>query len=163
MTPVFGALARPARESPVIFLVEDNPADIRLTQEVLREAGVTHRMQVARDGAQALAMLRRLDGYRDLPEPDLILLDLNLPRKDGRQVLAEIKQDPELRHIPVIVLSTSHADADIAGCYQAHANCYLTKPVDLEEFSEMARVLAAFWLRHVRRAPKRGGPRQART
>src|ERR1700710_721119 len=119
------------KPSPIeILLVEDNPADVRLTQEALREGKVKNNLSVARDGEEALAFLRR-EGE---PRPDLILLDLNLPRRDGREVLKEIKSDPRLMSIPVVVLTTSEAEVDIVKSYSLHANCYITKPVDLEQF-----------------------------
>jgi two-component system, chemotaxis family, response regulator Rcp1 len=131
---------------PVILLVEDNPADVRLACEVLEEAGVADGMLVARDGDQAMRMVRRDGEYADLPRPDLILLDLNLPRLSGHEVLAQIKQTPGLRRIPVIVLTTSRAESDISACYEAHANAFLTKPVDLLEFSRLATMIRDFWL-----------------
>lgn len=137
--------ARPAE----ILLVEDNPADIRLTQEVFEEIGMPHRVHIARDGEEALAMLRRQGPYAQLREPDLVLLDLNLPRKDGREVLAEVKSDPTLNHIPVVVLSTSRAERDVLACYHLHANCYLQKPVDFEAFAALIRGLEDFWLSKV--------------
>lgn len=140
-----------------ILLVEDNPADIRLTQVVLGERNIPHTLHLARDGEQALRMIRREGEHAHLPEPDLVLLDLNLPRKDGREVLAEIKRDPRLCHIPVIVLSTSRAEHDVIACYQLHANCYLQKPVDLEGFSELMRSVEDFWLRKVTLPPKQSG------
>ncbi len=131
-----------------ILLVEDNPADVRLTREALREGagGLRHRLHVVEDGVQALAFLRREAGYWEVPRPDLILLDLNLPRKDGREVLQEIKADPELRSIPVVVLTTSRSEEDVLRSYQLHANCYVTKPVDLDQFLEVVRRIEAFWL-----------------
>lgn len=139
------ASARPAE----ILLVEDNPADIRLTQEVFEEIGMPHRVHIARDGEEALAMLRRQGVHANLREPDLVLLDLNLPRKDGREVLAEVKSDPTLNHIPVVVLSTSRAERDVLACYHLHANCYLQKPVDFEAFAALIRGLEDFWLSKV--------------
>lgn len=136
----------PSRARPAeILLVEDNPADIRLTQEVFEEIGLQHHVHVARDGEEALAMLRREGAHAALPEPDLVLLDLNLPRKDGREVLAEIKSDVRLNHIPVVVLSTSRAERDVVACYHLHANCYLQKPVDFEAFASLIRGLEDFW------------------
>ncbi len=132
-----------------ILLVEDNPADIRLTQEVFEEIGAPHRLHVARDGEEALAMLRRQGVHANVPEPDLVLLDLNLPRKDGREVLAEIKSDPKLNHIPIVVLSTSRAERDVLACYHLHANCYLQKPVDFEAFAALIRGLQDFWFGRV--------------
>lgn len=137
-----------------ILLVEDNPADVRLTQEVLRETDLDFELQVARDGEQALAMLRRQGPHADVPTPDLVLLDLNLPRKDGREVLGEMKRDPGLRSIPVIVLSTSKAETDVLTCYDLHANCYLTKPVDLDQFGEMVNILQQFWFSTVLLPPR---------
>jgi chemotaxis family two-component system response regulator Rcp1 len=138
-----------------ILLVEDNQADIRLSTEMLQESGIKHQLYVARDGEQALAMVRRQGVHADLPEPDLVLLDLNLPRKDGREVLAEIKKDPQLTHIPVVILSTSHAERDVMACYRLHANCYLQKPVGLDAFADLVKSLEDFWFRKVSLPPKR--------
>ena len=129
-----------------ILLVEDNPGDIRLTQEVFREGRLANRLHIVRDGVEALAYLRREGPYAQAARPDIILLDLNLPRKDGREVLAEIKADQDLRRIPVIVLTTSSADQDIGQAYGLHANCYLTKPVGLDEFIAVVRSIEDFWL-----------------
>jgi len=137
-----------------ILLVEDNPADVRLTREVLRSSSRPLTLHVARDGEQALAMLARDGDYRALPEPDLVLLDLNLPRLDGREVLAWLKAHPQLKHIPVIILSTSKADSDVAACYQLHANCYLQKPMNLERFADTMRQVEEFWFRQVSLPPK---------
>ena len=137
-----------------ILLVEDNPGDARLTIEALRDAKVRNELNVARDGVEAMAMLRREDGYADAPRPDLILLDLNLPRKDGRQVLAEIKSDESLRRIPVAVLTTSQAEQDILASYDLHANCYITKPVDLNEFVRVVQGIENFWLSIVKLPPE---------
>jgi two-component system, chemotaxis family, response regulator Rcp1 len=139
------ASTRPAE----ILLVEDNPADVRLTREVFAEVGLPHRIHVARDGEEAMAMLRREGAHAQMVEPDLVLLDLNLPRKDGREVLAEVKSDPGLAHIPIVVLSTSRAERDVLACYRLHANCYLQKPVDFEAFTHLIRGLEDFWLRKV--------------
>ena len=117
-----------------ILLVEDNAADVRLTIEALHEGKVRNSLAVARDGAEAMRMLRREGEYASALRPDLILLDLNLPRKDGREVLAEIKADERLRQLPVVILTSSEAEQDIARAYELHANCYVTKPVDLEKF-----------------------------
>jgi len=125
-----------------ILLVEDNAADVRLTKEALQEGKVRNNLTVARDGEEALEILRRPDAVR----PDLILLDLNLPRKDGREVLATLKADTTLKHIPVVVLTTSSAEVDILKSYQLHANCYITKPVDLEQFVSVVRSIDEFWL-----------------
>ena len=145
-----------------ILLVEDNPADVRLTQEVLRETNLDFEMQLARDGEQAMALLRKQPPFESAKTPDLVLLDLNLPRKDGREVLAEVKADPDLRRIPVLVLSTSKAERDVLTCYELHANCYLTKPVDLDEFSELVKTLQSFWFGMAMLPPKHGAP-SART
>jgi len=139
-----------------ILLVEDNAADVRLTQEVLRERKRKNNLMVARDGEEALLMLQRAPPHQDLPRPDLILLDLNLPRKDGREVLHQIKDDPLLKAIPVVVLTTSGAEADIIKSYQLHANCYITKPVDLEQFIAVVRSIDEFWLTVVRLPAERG-------
>ena len=133
-----------------ILLVEDNPGDVRLTIEALKEAKVRNRLSVANDGVEALAFLRREGSYAEAARPDLILLDLNLPRKDGREVLAEIKVDASLRSIPVVILTTSRADQDILKSYELHANCYITKPVDLEQFVSVVKSIDDFWLTVVR-------------
>jgi two-component system response regulator len=127
-----------------ILLVEDNPADVRLAQEAFKDARVANRLHVARDGVEALSMLRDATGA--VPRPDLILLDLNLPRKDGREVLQDIKQDEALRHIPVVVLSTSQSEHDIARSYRLGANAFVTKPVDIDRFFQVIRSLEQFWL-----------------
>lgn len=145
-----GADTASGGRQPVLLLVEDNAADVRLAQEVLRMAGFAHELLIARDGDQALDMLRHKPGYESVPTPDLILLDLNLPRRDGREILREIKQDARLRSIPVVVLSTSKAENDIVACYQAHANCYLIKPVDIADFVRVAEMLRDFWFGMVR-------------
>jgi CheY-like chemotaxis protein len=137
-----------------ILLVEDNPGDVRLTQEALREGKIRNRLTVAKDGVEALAMLRREGPHANVPRPDLILLDLNLPRKDGREVLADIKADDSLRRIPVVVLTTSKAEEDILKTYDLHANCYITKPVDLEQFIEVIKSIDDFWLTVVRLPPR---------
>ncbi len=130
----------------VILLVEDNPGDIRLTEEALKEGKVRNSLHVVMDGEEAMAFLRNEGEYTDAPRPDLILLDLNLPRKDGREVLAEIKDDDDLKCIPVVVLTTSQAEEDVARTYNLHANCYITKPVDLEQFLNVVRSIEDFWL-----------------
>src|SRR5690349_13942182 len=117
-----------------ILLVEDNPGDVRLTREVLKDSRLHHELHVVPDGEAAVSFLKRLAPYQDVIRPDLILLDLNLPKKDGRQVLEEIKADVSLRSIPVVVLTTSHAEQDILTAYSLHANCYIQKPVDLDQF-----------------------------
>ena len=131
-----------------ILLVEDNPADVRLTVEALKEARVRNRLHVARDGVEAMAMLRS----DAAPRPDLILLDLNLPRKDGREVLQEIKQDEALRHIPVVILTTSQAEQDILQCYRLRANAFITKPVEIDQFFHVVRSMEQFWLEVVKLA-----------
>jgi chemotaxis family two-component system response regulator Rcp1 len=129
-----------------ILLVEDNPADVRLTIEALEEERVTGRMHVARDGEEALAFLRREDPHRAAPRPAMVLLDLNLPRKNGMEVLEELKRDPELGTIPVVVLTTSTARSDILRSYELHANAYVVKPLDLDEFQAAIRSIKVFWL-----------------
>jgi CheY-like chemotaxis protein len=129
-----------------ILLVEDNPGDVRLTIEALKDGKVRNRLSVAADGVEAMAYLRREGKYADAFRPDVILLDLNLPKKDGREVLAEIKADEELRRIPVVVLTTSSSEQDILRTYNLHANCYITKPVDLDQFIQVVRGIEDFWL-----------------
>lgn len=133
-----------------ILLVEDNAADVRLTIEALREGKVKNNLSVTRDGEEAMQFLRREGAFAEAPRPDLVLLDLNLPRKDGREVLADIKADDRLKTIPVVVLTTSSAEADILKSYSLHANCYITKPVDLEQFVQVVRSIDDFWLTIVR-------------
>lgn len=128
-----------------ILLVEDNPGDVRLTQEGLKEGKVRNNLHVVMDGVEAMAFLNREEKYADAPKPDLILLDLNLPRKDGREVLAEIKADEKLKHIPVVILTTSTADEDIIKIYNLHANCFISKPVDLEQFMTVVKAIENFW------------------
>lgn len=137
-----------------ILLVEDNPGDVRLTKEALRDAKVLNEIYVARDGVEAMEFLRREGAFAQAPFPDLILLDLNLPRKDGREVLAEVKKDPKLKRIPVVVLTTSKADEDIVRSYNLHANAYITKPVDLNRFAEIIHALEEFWFTVVKLPPK---------
>ena len=133
-----------------ILLVEDNEADVRLTIEALKEGKVRNRLAVARDGVEALEFLRRQGKHQNAVRPDLILLDLNLPKKDGREVLAEIKDSEDLKRIPVVVLTTSKAEEDILKTYNLHANCYITKPVDLEQFISVVKSIDDFWLTVVR-------------
>jgi chemotaxis family two-component system response regulator Rcp1 len=128
-----------------ILLVEDNAGDVRLTKEALKEGRVLNHLNAVEDGVEALAYLRKEGVYADRPRPDLILLDLNLPRKDGREVLAEIKQDPTLRRIPVVILTTSSAEEDILRSYGLYANCYITKPVGLDEFISVIKSIQDFW------------------
>jgi len=129
-----------------ILLVEDSPADVRLTREALQETKVVNTLHVVKDGVDAVAFLRKQGSYVGSPRPNLILLDLNMPRKDGREVLAEIKEDEDLKRIPVVVLTTSQAEEDILRSYDLHANAYITKPVDLTRFFEVIRSLESFWL-----------------
>jgi chemotaxis family two-component system response regulator Rcp1 len=129
-----------------ILLVEDNPGDARLTLEAMREAKMSNRIHVVEDGVEAMEFLRRQGRFGDAPRPDLILLDLNLPRKDGREVLAEVKADPDLKRIPVVVLTTSRAEEDVLRAYDLHANCYVTKPVDLEQFMKIVALIDEFWV-----------------
>ncbi len=129
-----------------ILLVEDNPADARLTLEAFKEGKVSNNLIIVEDGVKAISYLRQEGGYAEAPRPDIILLDLNLPRKDGHEVLAEIKEDPDLRRIPVITLTTSRDERDITAIYNLHGNCYVTKPVDLEGFMDVIRSIEDFWL-----------------
>ena len=141
-------------ERPVeILLVEDNPGDIRLTQEVFKEGKVRNQLSVVRNGEEALAFLRQEGHFASVLRPDMILLDLNLPRKDGRAVLAEIKADPDLRRIPVIILTTSQAESDLIQTYNLHANCYIVKPVELDQFIEAVKMIEGFWLQIVKLPP----------
>ncbi len=129
-----------------ILLVEDNQGDIRLTREVLKDGKIQNTLNVVTDGEEAILYLKKAGKYKDVSSPDLILLDLNLPKKDGREVLAEIKADPNLVCIPVIILTTSAAEKDIINTYTNHANCYITKPVDFEQFIQVIRAIENFWL-----------------
>jgi two-component system response regulator len=137
-----------------ILLVEDNPADVGLTREALHDAKVANNLNVVGDGVEALAYLRKQGKYAGAALPDLILLDLNLPKKDGRRVLAEIKADEMLKRIPVVVLTTSRADEDVYRAYDLHANCYICKPVDFEQFVKIVNSLEDFWLGMVKLPPK---------
>ena len=137
-----------------ILLIEDNPGDVRLTLEALREGKVHNNLHVVRDGIEAMDFLFQRGEYADAVEPDVILLDLNLPRKDGREVLAEIKADDHLRRIPVVVLTTSDADEDVLKMYALNANCYITKPVDLNQFIRVVHAIEDFWLSIVKLPPK---------
>ncbi len=133
--------------SPIeILLVEDNPADVRMMVEILKETKVRNTLTIAGDGIEALDLLRRTGRYTHAVRPDLILLDLNLPKKDGRQVLAELKADPDLKRIPVVILTSSKAEEDIVKSYNLYANCYVTKPVDLEQFVKVVKSIEDFWL-----------------
>jgi CheY-like chemotaxis protein len=138
-----------------ILLVEDNPGDVRLTQEALKENKIRNNLHVARDGVEAMKFLRKMNDLKDAPRPDLILLDLNLPKKDGREVLAEIKTDDNLRSIPVVILTTSDAEDDVARAYHMYANCYIRKPIDLNRFIDVVKVIENFWLSIVELPPNR--------
>jgi len=138
-----------------VLLVEDSPGDVRLTQEAFREANSLIRLHVAYDGFEAMAFLKQEGVHVNAPRPDFILLDLNLPKMDGREVLAHIKNDDSLKTIPTIILTTSNAEEDIVRSYQSHANCYLSKPVQLEEFESVVKSISEFWLTRARLAQKR--------
>jgi chemotaxis family two-component system response regulator Rcp1 len=138
-----------------ILLVEDSPSDADLALDALRRSKVPNRVHVVEDGVEAIEFVRQRGNYANHPRPDLILLDLNLPRKNGREVLAELKSDPDLATIPVIVLTTSVADEDILGSYRLHANCYLSKPVDLAQFMALMQSIEDFWLQAVKLPPRR--------
>lgn len=137
-----------------VLLVEDSPGDVRLTQEAFREANPAIRLHVASDGVEAMAFLEREGAHARAPRPDMILLDLNLPRMDGREVLARIKEHDKLKTIPVVILTTSDAEADITKSYQLNANCYLTKPVQLEQFESLVKSINEFWLTRARLPPQ---------
>ena len=128
-----------------ILLVEDNPGDARLTEEALKEGKVLNNLHVARDGFEALAFLKREEPFAEAPRPDIILLDLNMPRMDGRELLGRIKNEPDLKRIPIVVLTTSKAEEDIIRSYDLHANCYVTKPVDLDQFIKVVQSIKDFW------------------
>lgn len=136
-----------------VLLVEDNPGDVRLMREALRNGSSSRKLDAVEDGEEALAYLRKEHPYASAPKPDLIFLDLNLPKKDGREVLSEIKRDESLRRIPVVVLTTSEAERDIFRVYDLHANCYIKKPTDLDEYMEVIRACENFWL-HIVRLPR---------
>jgi chemotaxis family two-component system response regulator Rcp1 len=143
------------RPKPIdILLVEDNPGDVRLTREALKEGKVINKLNVVGDGLEALAYLRHEGRYAKLPHPDLILLDLNLPKMDGREVLEKIKTDPKLRRIPVVILTTSKSEEDIIMSYDLHANCYITKPVDLDQFITVVMAVEDFWFTIVKLPPE---------
>jgi CheY-like chemotaxis protein len=137
-----------------ILLVEDTPSDVRLVQEAMKEAKIQNKLYVVNDGVEAMAFLRKEGRYRNVPRPDLILLDLNMPRKDGREVLKEVKTDDYLKSIPVAILTVSKAEEDILKSYNLHANCYITKPVGLDEFIKVVKVIEEFWLTVVKLPPK---------
>lgn len=136
-----------------ILLVEDNPGDVRLTKEALVESKIYNNLNVTTDGVEAMEYLKAEGVFQDRVLPDLILLDLNLPKKDGREVLAEIKQDNQLKRIPVVILTTSQAEADILKSYDLHANCYINKPVDLDQFITVVRAIEDFWMTIVKLPP----------
>jgi CheY-like chemotaxis protein len=140
-----------------ILLVDDDPGDVRLTVEALKQTKMHTNLSFARDGFEALAILRRQGKFAAAPCPDIILLDLNMPRKDGREVLGEIKEDPDLKHIPVVVLTTSADEEDILRSYNLHANCYVTKPVDLRQFMKVVSSIEDFWFTVVKLPVHRGG------
>jgi CheY-like chemotaxis protein len=133
-----------------VLLVEDSPGDVRLTQEAFRYANKAIQLHVVSDGVEALAFLKQEGGYEDSPRPDLILLDLNLPRMDGREVLSRIKADEALKSIPTVILTTSEAEVDIATSYQLQANCYLSKPVQLDAFESLVKSINDFWLKQAK-------------
>jgi chemotaxis family two-component system response regulator Rcp1 len=137
-----------------ILMVEDDPGDVRLTREALKGSKVLHSLNVVEDGVAALDYLRKAPPYQDAVRPDIVLLDLNLPRKDGREVLAAMKQDPVLRTIPVVILTTSQAEEDVLRAYNLNANCYVTKPVDFDQFMRIVRTIEDFWLTVVTLPPK---------
>jgi CheY-like chemotaxis protein len=136
-----------------ILLIEDNPGDVRLTIEALKEGKIINNLNVVYDGIEAIKYLRKRGKYENKPRPELILLDLNLPKKDGREVLAEIKQDDDLKRIPVVILTTSNAEEDILKTYQLHANCYISKPVDMEQFIKVVKSVGDFWFSIVKLPP----------
>ncbi len=133
-----------------ILLVEDNPGDVRLAREALKESKLLNKLYEVDDGMKAMAFLRQEGGYADMPRPDLVLLDLNLPRKNGREVLAEIKTDETLKRIPVVILTVSRAEEDVLKSYNLHANCYISKPFDMEQFVKVVRSIEDFWFSIVR-------------
>ena len=144
----------PSGKAIDILLVEDSPGDIRLAQEALKESKISNRLFVVEDGVEAMAFLRRQGKYAEAPRPDLILLDLNLPRKSGREVLSEVKNDEDLKRIPVVVLTVSRDEEDIMRSYDNHANCYITKPLDFSQFMEITKSIEQFWLTIVMLPPK---------
>ncbi|MDN3511051.1 MAG: response regulator [Candidatus Jettenia sp. CY-1] len=145
-----------ARALPIeILLVEDSPGDVRLTQEALKESKLKNNLHVVGDGAEAMAFLRKKGKYAAVPRPDLILLDLNLPKKDGREVLTEIKTDNNLLHIPVVILTVSRSEEDILRSYGLHANCYIVKPIDFNQFISVVKAIENFWFTIVK-LPQRG-------
>ena len=136
-----------------VLLIEDSPGDVRLTKEALKEGKILNNLHVVNDGVEAMIFLKKEEKYQSSPTPDLILLDLNMPKKDGREVLAEIKADTKLKSIPVVILTTSSAEEDILKSYDLHANCYITKPVDLDQFIKVIKSINDFWLNIVKLPP----------
>ncbi|MGE5420373.1 MAG: response regulator [Chloroflexota bacterium] len=147
-------MGNPVLESIDILIVEDNPGDARLIKEVLNDSKVFNSMHLVNDGVEAMNFLRNEGKYAKMPKPDLIILDLNLPKKDGREVLAEIKADDELKHIPVVIMTISQAEEDILKSYKLHANCYITKSIDLNEFIKVIKSIEDFWFSIVKLPPK---------
>ncbi len=145
-------MRKPA-EPIIILLVEDSPADARLIRETMKDYKIVNTLHHVKDGIEAMAFLRREDKYAGMPRPDLVLLDLNMPRKDGRETLAEIKADPDLKRIPVVILTVSNADEDVLNSYNLYANCYITKPLDLEEFVKVVKGVENFWFSIVHLPP----------
>lgn len=141
MSPYSGPTSRPVQ----ILIVEDNPADARLVREVMRDSKVLNEIHWVPDGVEALAFLRGQGKYADAPRPNLIFLDLNMPRKDGREVLAEVKADEQLKRIPIVVMTSSQAEEDVARAYDQHANCYVRKPIDFDQFHSVVKTLENFW------------------
>ena len=139
-----------------IFLIEDNPGDVRLTIEALKECKILNNLHVAVDGIEAMSYLNKEGKFKDEPRPDLIILDLNLPKKDGREVLGEIKEDESLKKIPVVILTTSEAEQDILRSYELHANCYITKPVNMNQFIKVVKSISDFWFSIVLLPPSEG-------
>ncbi|AQL41382.1 two-component system response regulator [Halorientalis sp. IM1011] len=143
------------RQTPIeVLLAEDNPGDVKLTQKAFEQGNVMNNLHVVNDGIEAMQYLRQENEYADSPRPDLILLDLNMPRKDGKEVLKDIKDDPELKRIPVVILTSSEAEEDIVSSYDLHANAYLTKPVDFDGFLEVVNTIEDFWLTVVKVPPE---------
>ena len=137
-----------------ILLVEDNPGDARLTREALSQSKVSNNLHHARDGEEAMRFLKREGQFANAPTPDLVLLDLNLPRRDGREVLEDVKRDPLLKHIPIVILTSSEAEEDILRSYRLHANCFITKPVDLEQLTKVVQAIEHFWFTLVKLPPE---------
>jgi chemotaxis family two-component system response regulator Rcp1 len=145
----------PEQQTPIeVLLAEDNPGDVKLTEKAFEQGNVINNLHVVNDGIEAMQYLRQENEYADSPRPDLILLDLNMPRKDGKEVLKDIKDDPELKRIPVVVLTSSEAEEDIVSSYDLHANAYLTKPVDFDGFLEVVNSIEDFWLTVVKVPPE---------